>query len=140
MAQTNEGAVKAAVRKVLVKHGVYFGVIVPNGYGRAGLPDILACHKGLFIAIEVKSKHTRSYGVTALQARELEEIERAGGIALVIDEDGIEILDALLEARRDAEEIFASSHDFTRQLGWRLKTTMTKEETEEVEKVRKRNG
>ena len=45
-----------------------------------GLPDILACYKGRFLAIEVKAPRARR-DMTPLQAHTLEEISNAGGWA-----------------------------------------------------------
>lgn len=45
-----------------------------------GISDILACWRGLFVAIEAK---TRTGKLTAEQAKFLADVKRAGGIALV---------------------------------------------------------
>ena len=47
-------------------------------YGTAGLPDIIVCRKGLFVAFEVK---TETGKLTTLQSKTLERITAAGGIA-----------------------------------------------------------
>jgi penicillin-binding protein-related factor A (putative recombinase) len=47
----------------------------------AGLPDIIGCYRGLFIAFEVKRDGTLK--PTRLQLYYLERIRRAGGIALL---------------------------------------------------------
>ena len=49
----------------------------------SGVPDILVCYQGRFIAIECKAGKGR---VTALQQSNLESIEKAGGVALVVTE------------------------------------------------------
>ena len=41
MARTPEGAVKAAVKKILDEMGIYHFSPVQNGMGRAGIPDII---------------------------------------------------------------------------------------------------
>ena len=51
MAQTPEAKVKAAVRKLLVEFGIYYFSPAANGFGRAGIPDIICCFGGRFIAI-----------------------------------------------------------------------------------------
>lgn len=86
MAQTPEGKVKAAVRKVLVEEGVYYFSPPGMGLGRSGIPDIICCCVGKFIAIEVKAGKGKT---TALQDRELTAIHNNGGIALVINENNI---------------------------------------------------
>ena len=55
-----------------------------GGMQEGGIPDILACYKGKFIAIELKRPDGE--GVLApRQQAQLNRIERAGGIAKVID-------------------------------------------------------
>jgi len=83
---TPESIVKAQARKVLEKAGAYFFFPAANGYGRAGIPDIIVCVNGEFLAIECKAgKNT----TTALQKRELAAIERAGGRTLVLTDDPV---------------------------------------------------
>lgn len=45
-----------------------------------GVPDILGCWRGQFVAIELKARHGR---LSRLQARWLTEAQRAGGETLV---------------------------------------------------------
>jgi hypothetical protein len=93
MAATPEKKVKTAVGKLLARYGVYFFYPVATGMGRAGIPDIIGCFKGHFIAIECKAgKNT----TTALQERELYNIQSAGGIAIVINESNIVDLEEIL--------------------------------------------
>ena len=49
---------------------------------RAGVPDILLCYKGKFIALELKQQNKP---LSALQAIKFKQITRAGGIAVRID-------------------------------------------------------
>lgn len=98
MAQTPERAVKKTVVKLLTRYGAYNFYPVASGFGRSGIPDIVACYKGRFIAIECKAgKNT----TTALQELELSRIREAGGHALVINESNIEDLAILLESIHD---------------------------------------
>ena len=97
MAQTPEGKVKAAVRKLLVEFGIYYFSPSANGYGRAGIPDIICCFGGRFIAIECKA----GKGVTtALQDRELAAIRTAGGMTMVVNETNIQELKEKLQWMR----------------------------------------
>lgn len=93
MAHGPEKAVKAAVVKVLKKYGCYYFFAVMAGYGSSGIPDIIACYKGQFIAIECKAgKNTP----TALQEKNLTQIAEAKGYALVINEDNLHVLEMIL--------------------------------------------
>ena len=86
MATTPEGKVKAAVRKMLDRHGVYHFMPPGMGFGRAGIPDIICCMQGKFIAIECKAGKGKT---TALQDRELDAIRAAGGMAMVVNENNL---------------------------------------------------
>ena len=93
MATTPEGKVKTAVRKMLAKHGIYYFMPPGMGLGRSGIPDIIGCYKGKFIAIECKAGKGKT---TALQERELEWIKDAGGFTFVAREDNLEELEVEL--------------------------------------------
>ena len=84
--RTPEGRVKDKVTKLLKTHSVYYFFPVTGGYGVSGIPDIVCCHNGRFIAIECKAGKNKT---TALQDRQLEMIRQSGGIALVINEENI---------------------------------------------------
>ena len=89
MAATKENLVKKRVKAILDEQQVYHFSPMQNGMGRAGIPDIIACHGGKFIGIECKAGDNKP---TALQERELNRILNAGGEAYVINEENIEQL------------------------------------------------
>jgi len=86
---TPEAKVKKQVKAILDGLDVYHFSPMQNGMGRAGIPDIIACHGGKFIGIECKAGNNKP---TALQERELNRILNAGGEAYVINEENIEQL------------------------------------------------
>lgn len=92
---TPEAKVKNAVKKLLETSHVYFFMPPGVGYGRAGIPDIVACHHGHFIGIECKAGKGKP---TALQDLELEKIRAHGGTALIINEANIGTLKGVLDA------------------------------------------
>lgn len=94
MAMTPEGKVKKRVKDELDKMGVYHFSPMQNGMGRAGIPDIIGCFEGQFIAIECKAGKGTT---TALQERELTRIQNAGGYALVVNEHNISQLQEITE-------------------------------------------
>ena len=55
MAKTPEGEIKDQVRKVLDEMGAYYFFPAANGYGRTGIPDVIACVGGHFVGIECKA-------------------------------------------------------------------------------------
>ena len=97
MARTPEGAVKKRVKDMLDAFGSDVWCTSPliAGFGNSGIPDILACCWGHFLAIECKAGDNTP---TALQERELAAIRAAGGEALVINESNLEALALQLAA------------------------------------------
>ncbi len=98
MAKTPEGEIKDQVRKVLDEMGAYYFFPAANGYGRTGIPDVIACVGGHFVGIECKAGSKQP---TALQQRELDNIEKAEGTGILINADNIDILKDILENRQD---------------------------------------
>lgn len=89
MAKTPEAKVKEKTVEILKAAGAWYCFPVASGYGRSGIPDILVCWQGQFIAIECKAGDNTP---TALQDRELKKIRDAGGCALVVNEHCLEAL------------------------------------------------
>ena len=94
MAQTSEGKVKAAVRKVLDAEGVYYFSPPGMGLGRSGIPDIICCVRGFFLALEIKAGKGKT---TALQDREIAAINSNGGIAFVVNENNINEVQEIIQ-------------------------------------------
>lgn len=83
---TPEAKVKKKIVALLKEHGAYYFYPVTGGYGRSGVPDIIVCHKGKFIGIECKAGNNKP---TPLQEKNLKDIQAAGGVSLVVNEDNI---------------------------------------------------
>ena len=94
MAKTPEGEIKDQVRKILDEMGAYYFFPAANGYGRTGIPDVIACIGGHFIGIECKAGSKQP---TALQQRELDNIEKAEGTGVLVNADNISNLKNILE-------------------------------------------
>jgi Holliday junction resolvase len=97
MAQTPEGKVKAKVVGILKSEGVYYFFPATHGFGRSGVPDIVACVSGNFVGIECKAGKNKP---TALQVREIEGIRSAGGVAVVVNEENWDSVRPLVRALR----------------------------------------
>ena len=89
-----EAKVKKQVKKILDDIGAYHFSPMSGGFGRSGVPDIIACYKGRFIGIECKAGKNEP---TLLQKHNIREIERNQGLAIVVNEDNIEVLLALVK-------------------------------------------
>jgi len=97
MAATPEKKVKNKVVEILKAHGVYFFFPATYGMGRGGVPDIICCYRGKFLAIECKAGAGKT---TALQDRELDLIKKAGGLQMVVNEKNLGEVAVLLSVLR----------------------------------------
>jgi len=95
MAMTPEKRVKEKIVRILKKREVYYFFPATHGFGRSGVPDIIICHRGHFLAIEVKAGKNIT---TQLQEREIRLIRESGGTAVVVNETNVDAVDALLDA------------------------------------------
>jgi hypothetical protein len=94
VAATPEKLVKNKVVAQLKALGAYYFYPVTGGYGASGVPDIIVCYKGRFFGLECKANGNKP---TALQRLNIDKINDAGGIALVIDEHNMNEVKTILE-------------------------------------------
>jgi Holliday junction resolvase len=87
MARTPEGKVKDKVVAILKKEGIYYFFPATYGMGRSGVPDIICCVSGRFMAIECKAGKNKA---TPLQIQEIESIRSAGGAAAIVNEESLD--------------------------------------------------
>lgn len=80
---TPEKKVKDKVKKILEKLGCYYFFPATGGFGKSGVPDIVICFKGHFVAIECKAGDNKP---TALQEMNMKKIRESGGSTIVINE------------------------------------------------------
>ena len=93
MASTPEKRVKEAVVKVLKAEGVYYFFPATHGFGRSGVPDIICCVNGHFLAIECKANGGRP---TAIQIKVIERIRITGGTAVIVDDTNVDMVRPLI--------------------------------------------
>lgn len=74
---TPEGKVKKLVTTALKSRGIWYYFAAANGYGRSGIPDIIAVVRGVFVGIECKADRTKK--PTDLQLACRDAIVAAGG-------------------------------------------------------------
>ena len=94
MAATPEKIVKKRVYALLDLYGAYYFSPMTHGYGRSGVPDIIACYEGKFLGIECKAGKNQP---TALQQRELDNINKSGGFDFVVRLENMHELEAWLK-------------------------------------------
>lgn len=96
---TPEKKVKDKVKAILKELGAYYFMPATHGFGSSGVPDIVACLHGSFIGIEVKANGNKP---TALQVKNLHQIANAGGLAICVDETGIDTLKEVITSNLTA--------------------------------------
>ena len=69
------------IKKYLTDHGIWHVKYFANGFTKSGIPDILACVNGHFLAIEVKAENGKP---SELQLHHIEKIKQAGGHAVIV--------------------------------------------------------
>ena len=78
----NEAALIQKIRKYLATLPYCFFWKEHGGqYGTAGIPDIIVCYKGRFLALEAKVGRNKP---TKLQTATIDKIRQAGGTAAVV--------------------------------------------------------
>ena len=78
---TKEKSYEAKIRKFLDVEGCYCFKVWGGGYQQAGIPDLLICVNGYFVAVEIKGDRGKP---SDLQLYNIERIKKAGGIAMVL--------------------------------------------------------
>lgn len=83
MPRQPEGRIVKKIRTHLTERGAASFKIQGDGdsYQEAGLPDIFACYRGMFLGLEVK---TESGKPSPIQLAVLKRIRDAGGVAAVV--------------------------------------------------------
>ncbi len=102
---TPEGKIKRKVSQLFKDHGVWYFMPASNGFGKAGIPDYIACVDGYFIGVECKSDKTKK--PTVLQVKCGEQIKKAGGVWMVVydDETLYQLLQIILAAQDSSEHV-----------------------------------
>jgi pantoate kinase len=101
MASTPEALVKKKIRKILDAEGVYYAMPIGTGYGNSGVPDFLCCVAGRFLAIEAKAGKGTT---TALQDEHLDRITKSDGVTLIVNEQNLHTLVAVVAFLRGRYE------------------------------------
>lgn len=76
----NETHLQKKIQKYLISKGCYEFKVHGSLYMKAGIPDIICCYKGKFIAIETKVGKNK---MSELQKIHKEQILYAGGIHIL---------------------------------------------------------
>lgn len=101
MAETPENIVKRKITKWLKDTwpDIFIFKYPAGMFGSTGIADLIMSINGLFVAIEVKTPKGK---VTKLQMKSLKEVQKSGGIAVLIygyDIAKLEKLKAIIDER-----------------------------------------
>lgn len=77
----NETQLTAKIKSALKKRGAYVEKIWVGGFQSAGIPDLICCYNGRFLAFEVKVDNNKA---SELQLAKILQINNAGGVAVVV--------------------------------------------------------
>ena len=81
------------IKKFLKDNGWWHVKFFANAFTKSGIPDILACVNGRFVAIEVKAEDGRP---SPLQLHNIDEINKCGGVAVIVKPSQFDELKELL--------------------------------------------
>ena len=96
---SKEEHVKADVKELLKKYGIWYFMPIGGAFATVGIPDFIACVNGQLWGIETKFGSNKP---TPLQERQLAKIAEAGGRAFVITEKNLQELEQALAKAYDA--------------------------------------
>ena len=88
-----EADVKKHIKEILKSLNIWYFMPQAGSFGNSGIPDFICCKHGSFIAIETKFGHSKP---TALQETRIEEIQKAGGVTMVVNETNLELAEKWL--------------------------------------------
>lgn len=105
----NETQLTNKIKNYLHQQGAYVEKIHGGGYQSAGIPDLLSCYKGKFLAIEVKTP-TGKGKASDLQRLKIQDIRQAGGVAFITD--NLDDVKYYIELIDNDSEIFYKSNKY----------------------------
>lgn len=95
------------IKKFLKENGCWYVKYFANRNTRSGVPDLLACVDGYFVAIEVKAENGKP---SELQLWNVEQIRNAGGIAIVLYPDQFDLFKLLIKELNDGYKLKGFEH------------------------------
>lgn len=69
---TPEGRLKKEIKALLTECGAFWSMVPEGAYAKTGDPDMIACFKGCYIAIEAKTFEGRQSDWQKLRQRQIE--------------------------------------------------------------------
>lgn len=82
------------IRYLKTLSNTWFFKVFGGGFQRSGIPDLICCINGAFVAIEMKAEKGKA---TELQKMNIKNINEAGGIGIILYPSGFEEFKKLIE-------------------------------------------
>ena len=86
------------IKKFLDEEKCWYVKFFANAYTKKGIPDLLCCVNGYFLAIEVKAENGNA---TDLQKWNISKIRHCGGLSFILKPSQFENFKALVNALKD---------------------------------------
>lgn len=100
------------VKDFLKEQGCWYLKTWSNGVQRSGVPDLLICCNGYFLGVELKAERGKP---SKLQLWNIDEIRKAGGIAIVLYPDQFKAFQDLVCCVKNDRHVKFDSHIFSFQ-------------------------
>lgn len=107
-----EGDVMAAekqfenkIKKFLDEQGCYYIKHFANAFTKVGVPDLLCCVNGYFVAVEVKASNGKP---SELQLHNIKKINASGGFGVVLYPDQFEDFKKMVRCLMEFDKCCAS--------------------------------
>lgn len=92
------------LKKFLEDEGCWFVKFFANAYTKSGIPDLLVCCNGYFVAVEVKAPNGKP---SELQKRNIRKINESNGIGVVLYPDQFDFFKHLIHCLNNGKEMDA---------------------------------
>lgn len=103
------------LKKFLEDEGCWFIKHFANAYTKSGIPDVLCCCNGHFVAIEVKAPNGKP---SELQKRNIREINDGNGFGLILYPDQFDTFKEMIQALKDGRDFLAENALFMINERW----------------------
>lgn len=90
------------IKKFLAEQNCWYVKFFANGYTKKGVPDLLCCVNGYFLAIEVKAENGKA---TDLQKWNIEAIRASGGKAIILRPSQFEVFCKLVKLLKEEKRV-----------------------------------
>jgi Holliday junction resolvase len=89
----NEKQFENKVKKFLKDNGIWYFKVWGGGYSKAGIPDLICCVNGHFVAIELKGSDGKP---SELQKYNIRKISECNGIGVILYPEQFETFKLLI--------------------------------------------